>query len=217
MNVMEGERDNQALGGRAVEEPFFTEEAEEVARPVVPLRQAEAVGPTSEQPRGRLPQSLKLSLALILAGAVGVGAGYFIFRGRAPQPTSQESAETALESPAPQPTVDESINTPAARKVETQIKVEPERPATNAAAARPRDGGEERVEHRREQTVHEESDEARPRREEAAARAESRRGTDEGQAVPRHEERRAVRRDGTQDGKPKARLVGTITGRPRRY
>src|SRR5918912_3807351 len=41
---MDGERNNQAAGGAAVEEPLFTEEAEEAALPAVPLRQAEATG-----------------------------------------------------------------------------------------------------------------------------------------------------------------------------
>ncbi len=220
---MDGERNNQAAGGAAVGEPLFTEEAEEEARPVVPLRQVEAAGPSSTRSRGGLPLSLNLLLYVILAGAAGAVGGYFVFRGQAPQPAVQASAETPHEPPATQPTVDDGTDTSTVKNDETPPRpatpasVEPERPATNTAESRPRDGVEERVEHRREPNARDENDEARPRREEVTARAESRRRTDENQIVRPREEKRVVRHDDEQDGRPKARLVGTITGRSRRY
>lgn len=208
---MQSERNKQVTGGAAVEGPLFTEEAEEEARPVVPLHQAEAAGPSSTRPRRRLPQSLNLLLAVILAGAAGAVAGYFVFKEQASQPAVQASAETIPVPPATQPTVDKAADTPV-----TSVRVEPERPAPNSAESPARDGEEERVERSREQTARDEHDEARPRRE-VTARAESQRRTDESQIVARREEKRAARRDDDQDERPKARLVGTITGRSRRY
>lgn len=219
---MEGERNNQAIGEAAVEEPFFTEEAEEEARPVVPLRQAEALGPSSMRPRGGLPQSLNLLLAVILAGAAGAVAGYFVFRERAPQPAVQASAEATPEPPATQPTADNGTNTDVGKaetpsRPESPVRVEPERPATDTAESRPRDDEVERVEPEREPAARVDNDEARPRREEVTARAESQRRAGGSQTVRRREEARVMQRDDEQDGRPKARLVGTITGRPRRY
>lgn len=219
---MDGGRNKRATGGAAVEEPFFTEEAEEEALPVVPLRQAEATGTSSVRRRGRLSQSLNLLLAVILAGAAGAVAGYFVFREQAPQPAIQAS-ETIPVPPALQPTVDSGTNTSSVEKDETPsrpeppVRVEPEHPMTSTAESPGRDAEEERVGHGREQTVRDEHEEARPRQEEVTLRAEPQRRTDERQIVRRREENRGVRRDDEQDGRPKARLVGTITVRPRRY
>ena len=211
-------------GGEAVEEPLFTEGAEEEARPVVPLQGGDAAGLSSMQSRGRLPQSLNLLLAVILAGAAGAAAGYLVSRERAPQPAVQESAETTSEPPAPQATVGNGTDALAVKKDETPSRpeqpaqVEPERPATTTEESRSRDGEAEQVEHGREQAVRDGDDEARPRQEESAARSESQRSRDESQTVRRREEKRiVVRREDERDGRPKARLVGTITGRSRRY
>jgi hypothetical protein len=60
-------------------------------------------------------------------------------------------------------------------------------------------------------------EEESPRRQEKEARAERRRGRNEGRDGRLEEQVRIMRGDEEKGEKPKARLVGTITGRPRPY
>lgn len=192
---MKAEERHLAAGGdgAAVEEPLFTEEAEEEARPVVPLGRVGDGGPASGQVRGRLPRSFILALAVIAAGAAGATAGLLTYIGRAPRPAAEATTGVAPEPNTPQTAVSGGAETPTAEK--SDARAEPERPTTNKADVRGRDA-EERAERARE--------EEEPRREDEEVRAERRRGGDE---------KRAERRDEKKDGKPKARLVGTITER----
>lgn len=216
-------RHRDAGGRTAVEEPFFTEQAEEEARPVVPLGRAGDAGPSYGTTRGRLPRGVNLLLAVILAGAAGAAAGYVVFRERVPQPAAEASAAGTPEPVTSQATVSGGADAPAAEKDEMSprpelpARVEPERPATNTAGARPRDEGKEQVERAREDAVRERGEEAQPRGEAVAARAE-RCGRDESRPGRRSVVRRIERRDDDEQGeRPKARLVGTITRRSRPY
>src|SRR5215218_3171195 len=97
---MKEEEKHLAAGGdgAAVEEPLFTEEAEEEARPVVPLGRVGDGGPASGRVRGRLPRSFILALAVIAAGAAGATAGLLAYMGRAPRPAAEATTGVAPES-----------------------------------------------------------------------------------------------------------------------
>ena len=203
-----------AGGGEAAEEPLFTEEAEEEARPVVPLGRLDDGGPASRRTRGRLPRSFLLVLALIAAGAAGATAALLAHMGRASHPAVEATANVAPEPDTPQTAVSNIKETSMAGKSdaharpESRAQFEPERPQTDKVDVRGRDA-EERAERAR--------DEEESRRDEEQARAERRRGGDEMRQGREENEKRAERRVEEKSGKPKARLVGTITERPRPY
>lgn len=198
-----GEKHLTADGGTVSDKPFFNEETMEGAKPVVPLDEAR---PSTRRRRGGLPQSLVLVLAVIGAGAAGAGIGYITFRERAPQPAAEVNTVATPEPATTQTPASDAADTAAAveksdapTRTETPARAEPERTETDRAAARAPDE-DERVENAGEAD--------RPRQAVEETRSERRRGGDG---------RRAARRDRDNDGKPKARLVGTITGRSRSY
>jgi hypothetical protein len=201
-------------GGAAVEETFFTEEAEEEARPVVPLGRVGHAGAARRRARGRLPRSFILALALIAAGSAGATAGYLAYLGRALQPATEATTNVASEPDPPPPTVSNSTDTPTAEKSdvrarsETPARVELDDSRTNRVDVR----GEDKEEH----TVRVREEEP-PRREMREMRVERRRERDEVRDGRREGRGRIVPGDGEKGGKPKARLVGTITGRSRPY
>ena len=189
--------------GAALAAPLFTEEAEEEARPVVPLGRIGAARPPTNPARRRLPQSLLLVLVFIVAGAfVGAAAGYLSLTRRAHEPAAQATADVTPAPPQPAPGNSSEPSAVAARerpsRVEPQAHGETQRPNPERAEGRVRDEGG-RAEHERK--------EERPRPEGAEASGER-----------RHEESEKIeerQRDEEKHGKPKARLVGTITERPR--
>lgn len=187
-------------------EPLFTEEAEEEARPVVPLGMAGEPRYFSRPGRGRLPRSFVLVLALIAAAAAGAVAGYLVHSGRAPQPAAETTAAAAPEPDTPQPAASNDTETPTAEKSDARprpeptTRVEPERPETNQVSVQRRDA-EGRAGRVRER------EEVKPRREVYESRAEHRHEADD--------EKRAGRHEDDKGEKPKARLVGTLTGRRR--
>lgn len=200
-------------GAAAAGEPLFTEEAEEEARPVVPLARVAGTRPYAGPAPGRLPQGFVLLLAVIAAGAAGATAGLLAYTGRAPQTPAEtivsdtpeaDTTRAAVVSNGAETPQAETLKSDVSSRPEPPVTVEPERHKANREEARGRDekgragrvrGGEERG------------------REEA--RLERRRGSDKERDGERDEERRAVRHEEEKDGKPKARLVGTITGRSR--
>ncbi|MFL6334230.1 MAG: hypothetical protein ACJ754_13030 [Pyrinomonadaceae bacterium] len=202
---METEENSIPAGGDAgavTAETLFDEEAEEEARPVVPLRRVGDAGPLSRRARGRLPRNLILALAVIVAGAAGGAVGYLAHMRRAPQPAAEATAGVAPEPDTPRAAVSAGADTSTAAaseagpqpRPEPPTGVEPERPKLNKVDVRGRDAEE-----------HDEraSEAGKPRRNDEDVRVEHQRGDDE---------KRVERRDEEKRGKPKARLVGTITG-----
>lgn len=207
------EEKHLADGGDAMaaDEPLFTEEAEEEARPVIPLRRVDDSAPAAGPLLGRFPQSLALVLAVIVAGAAGAGVGYLTFRERTPSP-AVEATTAAAPDPATTPAaVSESTNTPAGEKsdaaapTEQPTRVEPERAENNRAE----------VSGLAAENKAESESEARPRREAEAASAERRHEAGARRTVRSGGVRQAVPRTEEDGGRPKARLVGTITVRSR--
>jgi hypothetical protein len=211
---MEAKQNNLHPGGRAaVDETFFTEEAEEEARPVVPLRRVGHAGASPTRARGRLPRSFILALALIAAGSAGATAGYLAYLGREPQPAAEATTSVAPE-PDPPPTVSNSTDTPAAEK--SDVRARPETPARVELDSSGTNSVDVRGEDREEHTVRVREEEP-PRRQEKVVRAERRRGREEVRDGRREEQVRIVPGDQEKGERPKARLVGTITGRSRPY
>ena len=107
-----GEKHLTADGGTDSEEPFFDEEAEEEARPVVPLGVIGDARPSTGRRRGGLPQSLVLTLAVIGAGTAGAAVGYLTFRERAPRPAAEAHA---IATPEPVTTLTPASDSAACR------------------------------------------------------------------------------------------------------
>lgn len=211
MVVEEKHLEDSGGGASATDEPLFTEEAEVEARPVVPLARVNDSAQAAGRLRGRIPQSLILVLAVIVAGAAGAAAGYLTFRERTPG-TAVETTTAAAPAPDMTPVaVSESSNASPAEQSDVTARpeepegVEPERPEGNQAGVNGR-AAEDRV-----QSVREE----RPRREREPVRAGRRHNSDERRAVRSVDVRESARRDEDGGGRPKARLVGTITVRSR--
>lgn len=217
-----GEKGNnlRAGGGAGVDgsAPLFTEEAEETARPVVPLRRFSAAWDAAKRNRpalGGRPRNLLLALALVAAGTVGAAAGYLAGVGKAPAPAAEATAQATPEPAPPQPAPPQpvpprpvpSASSDAAAaagaprmRVEVPARFEPERTtAADAVRAERDEEAEERAERARE--------EEERRREAEEERAE--------EAREEAEERAERRRDAEKRQKKKARLIGVVTERPR--
>lgn len=194
--------------------PLFTEEAEETACPVVPLRRPDAARGAAKRSRpapGRRPRNLLLALAVLAAGAAGTAGGYLASVGEAPGPPASAITHSPPESPPPQPVTPRPVPAPPSdapgaaggqrMRVEMPARYEPERAITRESAGGERDeDAKKRAERARE--------EEERRREDAEERAERAREEAEERA-----ERR--RRDAEKRGKPKSRLIGVVTERPR--
>jgi hypothetical protein len=191
-------------GANAEPAPFFNEEAEEEARPVVPLVQTRDEATVVRPRRGRLPRNVVLALAVVIAGAAGVAAGYLAHT----RQTTESAAEvTTSETPerAPTPSAandgpETSASVPAVRRAQDkpQARVELERPDSKENEGRGRD---------------EEAEEARAESIKKEGEGHSEKGKRSAER-PREDEKKIAerRRDEEKGEKPKARLVGTITG-----
>lgn len=197
---MKAEENNLPADGDTGTAPLFTEEAEEEARPVIPLPPVVSARP----PRGKATRNLTLALAMLAAGAAGAAAGYLAFTRETPEPPATVTTGTAPQPAATHPVTSNTsealtrVATGARRQVEAPARVESELPRTEETERRGRDE-EEHAERalKEEERRREDAEERAARwREEAEKRAERRR--DEGER-----------------GKPKARLVGTLSESPR--
>ena len=142
---METEENSIPAGGdagAATAETLFNEEAEEEARPVVPLRRVGDAGPSSRRACGRLPRNLILALAVIVAGAAGGAVGYLAHMRQAPQPAAEATAGVAPEPDTPREVVSAGTDTSAAAASEARARPEPptrvelEHPKPNRTYAR---------------------------------------------------------------------------------
>ena len=187
-------------------EPLFTEEAEEEARPVVPLAVTHDDATVVRPRRGRLPRNLVLALAVVCAGAAGAAAGYLAHTQRAQEPAAEISVGEAPEQAAPP-------STPTVRRAQDkpQAQVEAERPGLIENEGRRRDAGERAMSIREEEERLRESEKksAERMREQEKKVAERRREDEKKMAEQRRDEEKGE--------KPKARLVGTIGGGRRPY
>lgn len=214
---MQAKGDNQPAGGGAVtNEPasFFDDRAEEKARPVVPLRRDDdADTPTvlARRARGRLPRGPMLALIVVAALAVGAVASYLSFRPGVPATSAEATPSTASGPVSSQPE-------PAPSRGASD-----EASGTAAGATRDagrRDSADERiVPVSRDPKETEERERDAEKLAERARKEEERRLEDEKKHAEREREeakkRDERRRDEGKRDKPKARLVGTFTERPR--
>jgi len=207
-------------GANAGPAPLFNEEALEEARPVVPLVETRDEATVVRPRRGRLPRNVALALAVVIAGAAGVAAGYFAHTERTTEPAAEVTTGASTgEAPeqAPTPSVandgpETSASAPSARGAQgtPRAQVEIERPDPKDNEGRGRDY-EERAE-----SVKKEEERLREREKRNAERSRE----DEKKIAERRredEKKVAERRDEEKGDKPKARLVGTITGGDRPY
>ena len=198
-------------------EPLFTEEAEEEARPVVPLAGTHDDAMVVRPRRGRMPRNLVLALAVLCAGAAGAAAGYLAHTQRAQEPTTEISVGEVPEQPPPPPAPSNSQETSAAAPTvrraqdKPQAQVEAERPGSIENEGRRRDAGE------RAESIREEEERLRESEKKSAERL---REQEKKVAERRREDEKRMaeqRRDEEKGEKPKARLVGTIGGGRRPY
>lgn len=193
----------RTTGGDAGTAPFFSEEAEEEARPVVPLGWVSGPESDSRPARGKWARNLTLALAVIAAGAAGAAGGYLALTTGAAESAAEATGGVAPEAHSPQTAPGNSRTDPAGaersrRAVgESLAREEPETPRPKEPEGHGR-SGDERAEH-------------------ALREAERRREAEEKLAERRREEeekRAERRRDEEEREKPKARLVGTLSERP---
>lgn len=196
-------------------EPLFTEEAEEEARPVVPLAGTHDDATVVRPRRGRLPRNLALALAVVCAGAAGAAAGYLAHTQRAQEPAAEISVGEAPEQapPALSNSPETSAAAPTVRMAQDkpQAQVEAERPGLIENERRGRD------EWGRAGSIRKEEERLRKSEKKSAERL---REQEKKIAERRSEEEKRTaeqRRDEEKGGKPKARLVGTLTGGRRPY
>lgn len=212
-----GDRD-RSRGADGGPPPFFTEEAEEVARPVVPLGQAGDDVTVVRPRRGGLPRSVALALAFAAAGAAGAAGGYLLHTRRAAEPAPEARAGAAPEQTPPPPAASDGPENSAPVTTARRGQDKPQAPAQTVPA-----GLEEKNERRgRDEGDRGEGakEEEEGRRRESEKKVAERRREDEKKLAERareEEKKLAERRDEDKGEKPKARLVGTITAGRRPY
>lgn len=196
-------------------EPLFTEEAEEEARPVVPLGGTHDEATVVRPRRGKLPRNAALALALVAAGTAGVAAGYMAHTRQAPAPAAEVTAGAAPGQSAPtvSNSPEASAAVPAGRRARgvQQSQVETERPDLKENEGRGRDeeeraAGTKKEEERRRERGKESAERLRDGEKKIAERL-------------REEGKKIIERgrDREKGEKPKARLVDTIIGGSRPF
>ena len=187
-------------GAATSQDPFFTEEAEVEARPVVPLSQSG--GAPTGSVWSRLPRSLALVLAVVAAGAAGAVAG-LVFARQAPTPQVEATAVTSPEPSLPPPTANIDPDTSSVAASGQLPNAESPASDEREHVTQKRVGGREPA-----------KEEVAESRKEGARRREYESGRAERQFA---EADKRSRRDDNDEkrGKPKARLVGVITSKSR--